>query len=59
MQKADMLPIFAKRLETKETTDQLVQAFRVFDRQNRGKFLAYVLMFRSTFEIKPAKIPAV
>jgi Ca2+-binding EF-hand superfamily protein len=44
VQKTDVLPIFAKRLETKETTDQLVQAFRVFDRQNRGKFLVCVLL---------------
>jgi hypothetical protein len=37
VQKSDVLPIFAKRLETKETTDQLVAAFRVFDKQNRGE----------------------
>eukprot|EP00277_Geminigera_cryophila_P017616 CAMPEP_0179456956 /NCGR_PEP_ID=MMETSP0799-20121207/40819_1 /TAXON_ID=46947 /ORGANISM="Geminigera cryophila, Strain CCMP2564" /LENGTH=130 /DNA_ID=CAMNT_0021257351 /DNA_START=49 /DNA_END=441 /DNA_ORIENTATION=+ len=33
---AEMLPLIAKRLETKETTDALVSAFRVFDKQNRG-----------------------
>lgn len=33
---AEMLPLIAKRLETRETTDMLVAAFRVFDKQNRG-----------------------
>jgi len=33
---AEMLPLIAKRLETKETTESLVSAFRVFDKQNQG-----------------------
>ncbi len=36
MSKHDTVPLIAKRLETKETTDQLIAAFRVFDKQNRG-----------------------
>ena len=36
MSKHDTVPLIAKRLETKETTDQLLAAFRVFDKQNRG-----------------------
>jgi hypothetical protein len=35
---SEVLPLMAKRLETKETTDGLVSAFRVFDKQNRGAF---------------------
>jgi hypothetical protein len=34
--------LIAKRLETKETTDQLIAAFRVFDKQNRGGVRAHV-----------------
>ena len=31
-----LLQLVAKRLETKETTEQLLQAFRVFDQQLQG-----------------------
>jgi Ca2+-binding EF-hand superfamily protein len=40
--KHDTVPLIAKRLETKETTDQLIAAFRVFDKQNRGGVRAHV-----------------
>ena len=40
--KHDTVPLIAKRLETRETTDQLIAAFRVFDKQNRGSARAHV-----------------
>mmetsp|Transcript_10624 Transcript_10624/g.21260 ORF Transcript_10624/g.21260 Transcript_10624/m.21260 type:complete len:174 (-) Transcript_10624:46-567(-) len=32
----DLLPVLARRMRTMEKTDQLLAAFRVFDKQNRG-----------------------
>ncbi|EKX54728.1 hypothetical protein GUITHDRAFT_131761 [Guillardia theta CCMP2712] len=32
----ELMPFIAKRLQTRETTDQLIDAFRVFDKENRG-----------------------
>ncbi|KAJ1480780.1 hypothetical protein T484DRAFT_1955710 [Baffinella frigidus] len=32
----DLMPVIAKRLQTKETVDNLLKAFKVFDKENRG-----------------------
>mmetsp|Transcript_14237 Transcript_14237/g.22136 ORF Transcript_14237/g.22136 Transcript_14237/m.22136 type:complete len:176 (-) Transcript_14237:47-574(-) len=33
---SELLPILAKRLQQKESVEQLIEAFRVFDREKRG-----------------------
>ena len=30
------MPVIAKRLQTKETVQQMINAFKVFDKENRG-----------------------
>jgi len=36
VQYSDFLPVIAKRLQNKETVDDLMKAFRVFDKEHKG-----------------------
>ena len=36
VQYSDFLPVIAKRLQTRESVDDLMRAFRVFDKEHKG-----------------------